>query len=51
MWIREGKNRIRDQGWKKIRIRDPGYTSRIRNTRSLPTAAVLLLHVAIGFAC
>jgi hypothetical protein len=25
---------IRDPGWVKIRIRDPGQTSRIRNTAS-----------------
>ncbi len=26
---------IRDPGWEKIKIRDPGYTSRIRNTADI----------------
>jgi hypothetical protein len=31
-WIRDPRSEIQDPVWKKIRIRDPGLTSRIRNT-------------------
>ena len=31
-WIRDPRSGIRDPGWVKIRIRDPGQTSRIRKT-------------------